>query len=177
MGITYIALETFSKKHKAWNKYVEWSRLHHLKEIISLDIALCSSVLKDLQENDYMHIVHSDHRYIVFDDYVWLNERTRVFDDKQLLAIYHEPDFECKEMDLECQFEFCGYDLVEDATGISALVNCGGFEEAFSPNDLSEVGLISSYEKAREVQTLLTENYPDENHAYCDLWAIWRFIL
>lgn len=177
MGITYIVLETFSKGDEAWNKYIEWSKLNHLKEIISLDIALCPSILKELQESDYTHIVDNDHRYIVFDDYMWLNERTNGFTDKQLLALYHEPDFECREVDPEGKFEFCGYDLVEDNTGISALVNCGGFEEAFSSDDLSEVGLISSYERAREIQALLTEFYPDENHAYCDLWAIWRFIV
>lgn len=41
-------------------------------------------------------------------------------------------------------------------------------------NDISEFGLIKEYKKAKEIQLLLTENYPNEEHAECALWGIWK---
>ena len=59
-------------------------------------------------------------------------------------------------------------------TGISALVNCGGFDRAFASTDLSYCGLLTDHARASEVQDLLRAEYPDEPHADYDLWAIWR---
>ena len=43
-------------------------------------------------------------------------------------------------------FEFVGYDLVDIQSTASALTNCGGFQEVFSNNELSEKGLLKSHE-------------------------------
>ncbi|MCR3757464.1 hypothetical protein KYB31_00480 [Clostridium felsineum] len=75
---------------------------------------------------------------------------------------------------MDKRFKFYGYDLIEDSTRISALTNCGRFDKAFSSNDISEFGLIKEYKKAKEIQSLLLENYPDEEHVDCVLWGIWR---
>ena len=72
------------------------------------------------------------------------------------------------------RFVFRGFDLVELQTGISALVNCGGFPKAFSPADHSDCGLLTDHAKALSVQNLLRAEYPDEPHADCDVWAIWQ---
>ena len=50
--------------------------------------------------------------------------------------------------------------------------NAGGFDKAFSPGDLSKVGLIEEDDRTRHVQRLLREHYPHENHVKCELWAI-----
>ena len=71
-------------------------------------------------------------------------------------------------------FSFYGYDLIEEGSGVSALNNCGGFEKAFANKYVSEVGLIEDYHLARDIQNRLLEFYPEEIHADCDLWAIWR---
>jgi len=74
------------------------------------------------------------------------------------------------------RFEFIGYDLTEENTvsGISALTNCGGWENIFQNSDLSEYGLVTSYEKATQINQGLRANYPDDAHAFCDLYAVWR---
>ena len=67
-----------------------------------------------------------------------------------------------------------GYDLVDIQSSASALTNCGGFPKAFSNGELSEKGLLRSQERARQVQAELRLQYPDDIHANCHLWAIFR---
>jgi hypothetical protein len=71
------------------------------------------------------------------------------------------------------RFAFRGFDLVEMQTGIRALPKCGGFDKAFSPADLSECGLLTDQAQALGVLKRLREEYLDEPHANCDLWAVW----
>jgi len=70
-------------------------------------------------------------------------------------------------------FAFCGFDLA-DAFEISALTNCGGFDETFTYKDLNAFGLLPDVASARKIQTALTANNPNEEHADCLLFAIWR---
>jgi hypothetical protein len=53
-------------------------------------------------------------------------------------------------------------------------VNCGGFDRAFAPRDLSDCGLLTNHARASEVQDLPRAEYPDDPHADRDLWAIWQ---
>ena len=79
------------------------------------------------------------------------------------LASFHDP-----------RFEFCGFDPIEQQTGISALTNCGGFDKAFLSGDLSDCGLLVDHARAIAVRQLLLAEYPEEPHACCRIWAIWR---
>jgi hypothetical protein len=54
------------------------------------------------------------------------------------------------------------------------LTNCGGFDRAFEPSDLSECGLLVDHAKAVAVRQRLRAEYPEEPHALCRIWAIWR---
>lgn len=95
----------------------------------------------------------------------------------QLLAIIMrpatEPDDSLKQKQL---FEFCGYDLVEALTCTSAITNCGAmFDEAVDYQSLNQYGLISSYRQAVNTQLDLTEKYPEESHACCEIVEIWRW--
>ena len=73
-------------------------------------------------------------------------------------------------------FSFCGFDLA-DNWEISVLINCGkGFQKAFTYKDLNKFGLIPNYQLAKEIQEKLMDNYPEEEHAYCALFAVWRKI-
>jgi hypothetical protein len=170
MNIGFIALETFAPTEK----YKTWSKLFHVKEIISLDCALCPNIIGDVEEKDYVHLKQDEYYFDISNDLEWLIEKVRGSDDKQILAVIREPEIDCKNIEIDSRFKFCGYDLVEDDTRISALVNCGGFDKAFLPNELSEYGLIEEFEKAKAVQQLLMEKYPYEDHAFCTLWGIWR---
>ncbi|MEY8354913.1 hypothetical protein AALB39_16355 [Lachnospiraceae bacterium 54-53] len=96
----------------------------------------------------------------------------------QILAVIVRPEIEPNySMEREGRFEFCGYDLVELPSCISAITNCGaGFEKAIIYGKLNKYGLISSYREAVLTQLSLNEEYPDESHAYCELIEIWRYI-
>jgi len=71
-------------------------------------------------------------------------------------------------------FDFCGFDLADDFE-TSALTNCGGFfDNALTHKDLNALGLIPAFLPARKIQADLKREYPDEEHADCLLFAIWR---
>ena len=77
-------------------------------------------------------------------------------------------------------FEFCGFDLSDFV--VSAILNCGSFttgdyfSKAFDHRELNEFGLIPDYKTAIEVRSKLMDEYPEDEHAYCAIFAIWRRI-
>lgn len=173
VSIGFVALETFVPT----NKYLEWSKLFQVEEVVSLDCALCPRIVRDLVEADSNY--QQEHWGIfsdIFSNLDWLLDKTSDIEDKQVLAVLKEPEEDCGLAIHLKGFQFYGYDLVEDATRISALTNCGGFDKAFSSCDLSRYGLIEDFEKAKEIQLRLREHYPDDEHANCTLWAIWKMV-
>ncbi|HEX6288822.1 MAG TPA: hypothetical protein VFZ66_06500 [Herpetosiphonaceae bacterium] len=160
---------------EAWTSYLAWANLPHLREVISLDILLCPDVLPDLIAEDWEHNIHQDWYTYFFHDLNYLRARTGD-QAAHILAVMREPAEDPRAAFTDAQFAFLGYDLVEAATGISALTNCGGFDQAFTPADLSDVGLLRDFDAARAVQARLRHAYPHEQHADCDLWAIWKLI-
>lgn len=100
---------------------------------------------------------------------------------EQVLLIIVRPDvdlideFIVKDI---ATFDFCGYDLVEMNTCISAINNCGAnFDNAIDYGNLNEYGLMSNYLDTVKAQILLRNNYPDENHAYCEVVEVWRKLM
>lgn len=83
------------------------------------------------------------------------------------------------EQDLK-GFTFCGFDLSDFL--VSAILNCGSFttgdyfSKAFDYRELNEFGLIPDYQTAVKIRQKLMDEYPDENHACCAVFAIWRKI-
>ncbi len=73
-------------------------------------------------------------------------------------------------------FEFLGYDLVDVKGGVSALTNCGGFPDVFPNSELTIYGLLSNLDRAKEVASHLVLLHPDDPHAKCDVWAMFRMI-
>ena len=77
-------------------------------------------------------------------------------------------------------FEFCGFDLSDFM--VSAILNCGSFtagdyfSRAFDYRELNKFGLIPDYQAAINVRQKLMDEYPDDEHAYCAIFAIWRKI-
>lgn len=170
MTIGFVALKTFIPT----GKYKEWSKLLHLEEVVSLDCALCPSLIDDLDSISKFQEQWGLSN--VFTDLDWVLQKVKDVKDKQILAVLREPEEDCRETGHPEGFKFYGYDLVEDATRISALTNCGGFDKAFSACDLSRYGLIEKLIKAKEIQLRLREHYPDDEHADCTLWAIWKMV-
>ena len=173
----FIATERFDLSDgEKWRKYFEWAKIPALKEVVSLDTCLCGHLVKEFLDEDWKHIVCEDFRLSYFKDLDYLLKRVQNEKRRNLLGLYRNPLGHISTSPSNREFDFVGYDLIEDATQISALTNCGGFPEAFSNEELNSHGLISQFERASEVKRLLIEKYPEEAHADCEMYAIWRLI-
>lgn len=172
----FIAVERFDPNNgEDWDQYVQRSGLIQLREVVSFDVMLCPHLIREFSEEDWRHNVHELDMFIFFRDLEYLFVRVRDYGNYSILAVVREPNAELKGAFDDKRFTFYGYDIIEVGAGtVSAISNCGGFAQAFSNDEINEVGLISNYDTAKTIQNRLIEFYPDEPHANCDLWAIWR---
>jgi hypothetical protein len=171
----FVATERFDATDgDRWNSYVQWAKIPNLTEIVSLDTILCPTVLPDLSDEDWQHNVQADFRLNYFYHLDYLICRSAGVPRRNILGLYRNPDGHISSPPGSGAFRFIGYDLVEDATQISALTNCGEFPETFSNNELNQCGLIDDFSRALEIRRLLPEHNPAEHHAKCEMYAIWR---
>jgi hypothetical protein len=170
----FVATAKFDKTDSTWAKYIAWSGLRQLDEVVSLDSSLCPTVLPDIKPEYWNHIVNEDFMLHFFTDLDYLRGETAAISRKNLLCVFRNPAGHPSAAQVPERFEFIGYDLLEKDSGISALTNCGGFPKAFSNSELSEKGLLVGHERSRTVQDALIREYPNEHHADCYLWAIFR---
>jgi hypothetical protein len=155
---------------------VAGSGLNQLDEVVTLDILLCPPILREIKSHYWPHIVNEDFMLNFFTDFDFLvREIADVPTEKNLLAVYRNPASHPPIPNVAL-FDFMGYDLVDVWGGNSALTNCGGFPNAFLNDELSPKGLLKSHERAIEVQKALRERYSNEDHANCNVWAIYRTI-
>ena len=98
--------------------------------------------------------------------------------EHQYLAVIIEPDEHPNTaLSQDGRFSFCGYDLVEEQTQISAITDCGaGYCDVIKYKKLNSFGLFSSHADAKRTQERLRRAYPDEEHADCVVVEIWRYI-
>ena len=173
--IWYTAIERFDPSlGDEWARYVAWAGLPQLRECLSLDCTHRPPELNHLTSADWEHNVQRDYCTSYFRDLDYVLQRFQHRrDEVNILAITFDPPFEVRELGLDARFTFQGYDLI-DAYQISAISNCVGFDEAFQRSDVSSAALFDSYAFARQAQKRLREHYPDEHHAQCDVWAIWK---
>ena len=171
----YIATETFTPAHgPAWASYVAWSGLRQLDEVVSLDPMLCPTLLPQTRREYWPHIVNEDFMLNFFVSLDFLRGEIAGLPRHNLLCVYRNPVEAPAAPEAPVTFEFMGYDLVDVQASASALTNCGGFPEAFDGAELSSKGLLTSLARARAVQSQLRAKYPDEPHADCHIWAIFR---
>ena len=173
-SVVYTAVKRFDPETRPdWAKFVGWSRLTQLREVVSLDDLLCPNLFRELTAEDWDHNVQADLKTHLFRDADYVAARVAGH-AANVLALIEEPSLDDVASFNDPRFAFCGFDLVEEQGGISALTNCGGFDHAFVPADLSECGLLADHAKAVVVRQLLKTKYPDNPHARCCMWAIWR---
>ena len=180
MDFLYTARGTYDKDYDqdgmSWGSYIEWARLPHLTELVSLD-GMLNDVLVEPDYNnesdwDFIHVVELyQTNFFTTVDYVFRRMVSR--NEFNLLIVVVEPDRACSDI-LVDGYEFVGYELLDQEFDISALTNCGGFDESFLPSDLNDKGLIGDFKKAYEIKKLLLENNPEEHHADTNVIAVWR---
>ena len=176
----YAARATFDSLSQdgefSWDEFISWSKLNQLKELVSVDFSLNEDLVKTnlTNEDDWNFIIVDEYYYTGFyttAEYVLKN--INKCDRFNFLTVVKEPNEKCEKIQMK-DFEFIGYDLLDYAYEISALTNCGGFDETFLSEELNECGLISEFEKVYDIKKRLIENNPEEHHADCNVIAIWR---
>jgi hypothetical protein len=169
----FTAVKTFDPTcSDGWTGYIEWSGLSQLKEVISLDSSLCPSIIMPLRTEDWKHNVHEDGVIDFFHDLDYLLKRVAGMEEINVLAGVLNPWGECATAFGDARFELKGYDLI--GLGMSALTNCGGYPLAFDNAELSSSGLIPDFQRASHIASALRQHYPDDHHADCDIWALWK---
>ena len=157
-----------------WESYCRWAEIPGLTELVTLDTLLCPSLITEFEDEDWNHNVNEDFRLNYFYDLDYLIRRVQHIHRRNILGLYRNPTVHIAEAPGRGGFNFCGYDLIEEQTQISALTNCGGFPDVFRKDELNRFGLIESFERATEIRRLLAERHPEEHHAQCEMYAIWR---
>ena len=157
------------------------------KIILDKDITKFYSCKRFFTNEDYKkfsklpidEVVSMDSALFPYDERILLNKNTAkmqsLTNGLQILRVCCVLDKIPPVTEKVDSFDFCGYDLVDEFE-ISALTNCGGFDNAFTYKDLNSFGLIPNYQLAKKLQADLENKYPDEEHADCLLFAIWRRI-
>jgi hypothetical protein len=174
MQALFVAKRPFDPSAGAWNRYVTWSGLSQLNEVVSLDTMLCPTVPEELTAADWSYNVHADYLAFFFRSLEYLRTRLAGNGRLNILAVLQNPTHsDVAAMSLP-GFGFAGFDLVDVRSDVSALTNCGGFEEVFKNAELSALGLLTDLTRAQQVQASLRLQYPEESHAECHVWAIWR---
>ncbi|MDX8523926.1 hypothetical protein RFM68_05350 [Mesorhizobium sp. MSK_1335] len=170
----YIATEKFGPSHGTeWKEYIEWSGLIQLTEVVTLDGMLCAFALPETKESYWPHIVNEDNMLNFFVDLDFLLSELADARDLNILGVIRRPSVDVRSLAWD-GFAFLGYDLMDKDVGNSALSNCGGFPDVFANTELSSVGLLDDFDRVVEIRDLLLRTHPQERHADCDLWAIFR---
>lgn len=175
MPIVYTAVARFAPAlSENWEDYIAWSGLTQLREVISRDNCLCPTLFTEFTAEDWEHNVQEDFKLDLFFDLDHVLKKADGDERVNVLALMENPTAEDVASFTDPRFAFRGYDLLDVHGDISALVNCGGFDKAFSNDEISEHGLITDHRRAFDIQNALREHYPNEHHAVCNVWAIWQ---
>ncbi len=171
----YIAVEKFSPSHgQGWDDYIAWSGLTQLDEVVSLDGMICPVILEEIKDSYWDHIVHEDGMLNFFTDFDFFMKELGTVQNTNVFGVLRNPTLEAVQQGLGDRFRLVGYDLLDQDHSISALTNCGGFPDVFDNAELSTKGLLTDYGRAKEIRRDLRRLHPEEHHADCNIWAIFR---
>jgi hypothetical protein len=87
----FIATEKFDPSEAGWPKYIAWSGLKQLDEVVSLDTSLCPTVLPNIKPEYCNHIVNEDFMLHFFTDLDYLRGETVTISRKTLRAFFEIP--------------------------------------------------------------------------------------
>ena len=174
MNPWFIATERFdSSDGDNWTRFVAWAGLPQLQELVSLDPMLCPTLLGETKDEYWPHIVNEDFHLNFFVDFEFLKRAVAAKERKNMLCVFRNPTIDPIAPGF-ARFKFLGYDVVDIQNSVSALTNCGGFPKSFSAMELSSAGLLPDRMRACNVREDLRRNYPEDPHANCNYWAIFR---
>ncbi|MEP2671566.1 MAG: hypothetical protein ABJH04_21355 [Cyclobacteriaceae bacterium] len=180
MDYWYTAKETYDSSYGmdglSWAKYIEFSRLTQLVELVSLDGMLNETAFEPDRGDpgDWDFIITDDfYETGLFNSLDYVLEKVKEKSVFNLLTVIKEPFEPCEGIQIS-EFEFVGYELLDRDYSTSALSNCGGFDNTFSNSELNKFGLIDTFDKAFDIRNRLLINNPEEHHADCNVFGLWR---
>src|SRR4051794_18897813 len=89
----FIATEPFGPScGEKWQNYLQWARIDGLVEIVSLDSMLCPSLVKEIEDEDWNHIVREDFLLCYFHDLDYLKQRIQGVPRRNILGLYRNPE-------------------------------------------------------------------------------------
>ena len=135
----FIATEPFQPGHPEWARFVEWSGLRQLEEVV-FDPILCPTVLPEIKAEYWPHIVNEDFMLQFFVNYDFFLEQIAGIPAKNVLCVVRNPEGQPALPPSLGAFTFLGYDVVDVQSSASALTNCGGFPDVFDNAELSPKG-------------------------------------
>jgi hypothetical protein len=161
---------------KGWDEYIAWIQLPHLTEVVSLDGMLNEPLFEpDYGDNDEWNFIHSIQQrqtgFYTSQEYVL--RKCKNYDNFNLMRVVISPSHDCKYI-VDDDYEFMGYELLDDWFGTSVLTNCDGFNEPILATDINRYGLIDDFLTANEISKRLWENNPQHGHAKTNVIAAWR---
>ncbi len=114
MNVYFTAVRRFDPSiGDEWARYLDWSKLHHLREVISLDGILCPTIFRQLTREDWNHNVHENCKCDLMWDLDYVLARAAGSTALNVLAIAQQPaQAEVAEFS-DPRFVFRGFDLVE----------------------------------------------------------------
>ncbi|CAH0161528.1 MULTISPECIES: hypothetical protein [unclassified Pedobacter] len=112
MTFLYTARGTYDKTYNedgmSWVKYIEWSKLTHLTELVSLDGMLNEILVEPDYENaDDWNYIQTIEQYQTnfFTTSEFVFKRIKYKDKFNLLTVVLEPDIDCKDIKID-NYEF-----------------------------------------------------------------------
>lgn len=111
-SVYYTAVTRFGPDHgkDSWQKYIEWSGLGHVREVITLDVALCPSIVQGLSNEDWQY-VHEESKTCLLRDLDYLLGKLTGTNQQQVnvLAVMKEPTASDVGSFDDSRFVFCGF--------------------------------------------------------------------
>ena len=173
----YMATTKLDPTSEGWDAYANWRKLPQLVEVVTIEDHYMP-LRNQLTVEDWASVASADEvgPPLCFRDLERLQRAIARISPTlplNLLCVFREPTE--PPIAPQSSFTFLGYDLIEDKTGVSAVTNCGGqFAAVIEDGEINARGLIDTFDRAKEIQRELPKSYPQDPHACCSLWAIFR---
>jgi len=103
----FIATQKFDRADAPWGKYIAWSHLKHLEEVVSLDPSLCPTLIPEIKPDYWSRIVNEDFTLDFFTDPDYLRELVAGIPQKNFLCIFRNPSVP-PDAAVPLEFEFLG---------------------------------------------------------------------
>lgn len=159
-----------------WRRYVEWLGRRDFRRVITLDTMLNPNLVSIRDEGDWGFSVCENFLLDFFTDLEFVRRRVAGLPNGQILGAMRRPTREAITTFRRPDFEFAGFDLLDEPLSASALLNCRHLMDDLPQYRRSaDSGLLADFAEAQEARELLQSKFPEEDHADCDVWALWVY--